>query len=136
MTTSSDFKKQHSWFIKKSTFSIEVIAWEMYENHWIWNVYVYLFQDNKLFNDVESAKNLPFHGGCTFDKFYIKEPALGIKYDWQKIDKSLQVGCDYSHLDDDYFTQCHPDDGVPHAIISDVDCLIQAVEEFNNDIIC
>ena len=135
MTTSSDFKKQHSWFIKKSTFSIEVIAWEMNENHWIWNVYVYLFQDNKLFNDVESAKNLPFHGGCTFDQFCTNEPACGIKYDWQKLDKSLKVGCDYSHLYDDYFNQCHPDDGIPAEIIIDVDRLIQAIEDFNNDII-
>ena len=136
MTTNSDFKKNYSLFIKKPTYSIEVFVWEMDENFWIWNVYVYLLKTNKLFNDVKSAKNLPFHGGCTLDKFFTNEPALGIEYEWQKEDKTLKVGCDYNHLDDDYYNKCNPDNGIPPEIISDVDRLIQAVEEFNNDIIC
>lgn len=90
------------WVKKTSTYSVEVKAWfDSVKWNWNWNVYAHVFSDHALYEDNEALKNLPFHGGCTFDQLKTIKP-LNMEYEWQKESEGKTVGCDYAHLHDDY----------------------------------
>jgi len=119
-------------------FNVQAVGWntlgfrfgsnEMFEK-WNWNVYAHIFEDHPLFNDVESALNLPFHWGATYDQIITHEPARGIQYDFQKVTKCLKVGSDYSHCDDPEDGHQSAFEGVPNYVRSDAEALVKALEE-------
>ena len=96
------------WAKKTGTYSIEVKAWFDSEK-WNWNIYAHIFSGHPLYNDNEALKDLPLHGGCTFDQVRKISP-LEIKCDWQKESEDKTVGCDYAHLHDDYNNHPSPFD--------------------------
>lgn len=67
-----------------------------------WTVYAYIYpkhwyfdkfnKSSIIFDDV--CTNLPLHGGPTFLEFHRGLDAVN----------SVQVGCDYNHYDDEYYT--------------------------------
>lgn len=123
----------YSWTpISTKTFSVEVKCWkfEADADEWRWNVYANIFNNHPLFSNPTAAiDSLAFHGGCTYDKIKTIEPAQGIRYDFERVYKTLVVGCDYSHYRDSYYELCDPKDGVPGSIMSDVAELIQQLSE-------
>ena len=123
-------KPSYEWTIAQNkTFSVTVYAWHRGDDFG-WNVYAHIFESHPLFNDVEAAKALPFHGGCTYDHLLTDEPAGGIQYDWQKVDKTLKVGSDYQHYTDDCFMTCDPADGIPHSIEVDAVKLVITLNQY------
>lgn len=126
-----DLVKKNEWFVQKKTFTIQINAWEISPDNWVWNVYANIFESHPLFSKVEEAIDLPFHGGCTLDELHTTEPASGIIFDWQKVRKTLKVGCDYNHYCDEYFNHYNPDDGIPIQIKKDVELLIAELEANN-----
>lgn len=123
-------KPSYTWTIEKSkTFTVTVHAWHRSDDFG-WNVYATIFENHPLFNNVEAATELPFHGGCTYDHLLTDEPAGGINYNWQKVYKALKVGSDYQHYQDDFFMTCNPADGIPWQIQADAKKLVQALNNY------
>lgn len=119
-------KVAHEWSpCQEKTFSISVRCWLMessFGDKYVWNVYAHIYEGHPLFSDVERAKNLHFHYGCTYDKFVTVEhpEPEATRAAWMKTSRSLKVGSDYSHYQDDVFEASAPHDGVPFAIQRDV----------------
>ena len=122
-------KPSYEWMvIKGKSFGVLIRAWHKYDGLFGWNLYACIYENHPYFDNVEKAINLPFHGGATYDEFLSCEPAQGLRYDWEKVRKCLKVGCDYSHLYDDFFERSNPFDGVPSQIQSDA---LELVEHLN-----
>lgn len=121
------------WAKKTSTYSVEVRAW-FDSTKWNWNVYAHVFNNHALYEDNEALRNLPFHGGCTFDQLKTIKP-LEIKYDWQKEREGKTLGCDYSHIYDDYENHPSPFESafgvIPSPFKYCADELIEALESNN-----
>jgi len=114
------WEEKNHWVKRSDTFSVEIVHWTSkgyinrdggIDHHW--NVYLYVYPSNKLFNklkDCDKAYNTGldnyFHGGATYlDK--------QVNY--------IKVGCDYGHLGDEIYSSSgpenngktlNPDDGV------------------------
>jgi len=99
--------KNELWSKHSDTFSVEVKHWKSGEKN-IWNVYVRLFfmgeKSHPIFNPISNLKNsyevddfISFHGGCTF----MQQVHTTDCFD---SNKSIEIGCDYCHLDDDRFS--------------------------------
>ncbi len=119
----------HEWTpVQEKTFSITVRCWfikgvqDITKDRYCWNVYANIFEEHPQFANVEWAKRLPFHGGCTFDKIITTEYATpeSERAAWMKTYKSVKVGSDYAHCGDEHFEQYAPTDGVPSEIQCDV----------------
>jgi hypothetical protein len=119
------------------TFSVTVKSWKSknyeyqtkgygseFQHHW--NVYGHVFDTHELYKTPELTKELPFHGGCTFDQHKTHQPIGGIRYDWQQVTNTLTVGSDYSHLYD-HFEDFDPKEGIPHSILEDAEELVNAL---------
>jgi hypothetical protein len=100
---------------------------------WGWNVYAHIYESHPLFNDIDEALQLPFHGGCTYDKIITTAPSQGIKYDFEKVTHCLKVGSDYSHLGDEYHDHQSAFDGIPLEMSRDADELIRALQSYVED---
>jgi hypothetical protein len=119
------------------TFSVTVKSWKTKNYEFIekgygsefrhhWNVYANIFHTHPIYETPELAKDLPLHGGCTFDKQTISQPIGGIRYDWQKVSNTLKVGSDYSHYMD-HFEDEDPARGIPHEVFNDAEALVDAL---------
>ena len=126
----------HEWTpVQEKSFSITVRAWfikglpGITDDRHCWNVYANIFDNHPMFSNVEWAKGLPFHGGCTFDKIITTEFATpeAERYDWMKTYKFIKVGSDYAHYGDERFESYSPADGVPSEIQCDVSELAAAL---------
>lgn len=118
--------------VQEKTYSIQIRCWsrdEISEIKRVWNVYALIFDGHPLFNELERAKNLPFHGGCTYDKNITTEHAMpeSERASWMRTSRCLKVGSDYSHYLDDYFESADPSEGVPFEIQKDVQELADAL---------
>lgn len=123
----------HEWnvYADRETFCVSIKAWHrkgvigLSDDEWTWNIYAHIYESHPLFSDPEKALNtLQFHWGATYEKFITVQEARGNKYDWQKDGKTLKIGNDYAHYEDDYFMACHPKDGIPLTIQQDALCLV------------
>ena len=115
----------------EDSYSVTIIAWNRKEalDQWHWNVYAHIYDKHPLFDNPENAvETLPFHCGATYDKIITTEPAQGIKYDWQRINKTLKIGSDYAHIYDNYDNHPSPFEGIPSGIEADALELIGALE--------
>jgi hypothetical protein len=120
-------KPSYEWTIEKTRlFSVTVRSWHTGDGFG-WNVYAYIFEEHPLFNNLEAAYNLPFHGGCTYQQIITTTPPE-MTYDWQKEYKSLKVGSDYQHYMDDHFMLCDPANGIPYEIMRDAETLVQSLQ--------
>ena len=119
------------WAKLTGTFSVEVKAW-FDSGKWHWNVYAHVFNDHKLYDDDNALKNLPFHGGCTYDQVKSFKPLI-MEYDWQKEGESKTVGCDYMHLHDNYENHPSPFDYefgvIPAPFVYCAEALIEELEK-------
>lgn len=108
------------WYVcREKKFTVEVVAWHS-ESGWHWNVYAYVFEGHDLFSRPEVLiGSAPLHGGCTLDKRTTSEPALGIRYDWQRKNTTIQIGSDYGHYGDEAYANFGPEHGIPPAIVDD-----------------
>jgi len=114
-------------FNQHKTFSVTVCAW-ISSDKWNWNVYAYIYKGHPLFNDPRYAiQNLPFHGGCTFDKLLGFYQSGGNEYDSSEPVKTLKLGSDYAHLHDDYDNHPSGFDGIPWTIERDAQELVDAL---------
>tara|TARA_R110002095_G_scaffold210499_1_gene197784 strand:+ start:650 stop:1054 length:405 start_codon:yes stop_codon:yes gene_type:complete len=112
----------------KKTFSVTIKAFQSLDK-WNWNVYANIFESNELFNDLDNAFNLPFHGGCTYDQIKTLTPARGIQYSWQKEEKTLVLGSDYAHLHDNHDNHPSPFDRIPYEVLKDAKELVDALNQ-------
>lgn len=121
---------RHEWFSKHRTFGILVSCHPSYaDEEWCWCLYALIYDNHPQFNNVAGlVENLPWHGGCTYEERFIQEPARGIRWDWQRKGEFLKIGCDYSHLNDEYYRQSDPHNGIPGSIQSDAQELFDALE--------
>jgi len=117
------------WYVYRSgAFTVEIAAWRYTASgdEWTWGVYAHIFDTHPKFNDPRAIyENAPFHGGCTFEARRTHEPALGYRYDWQKMRETLVFGSDYAHYGDDYYQRSDPKDGIPGGILSDAESLVR-----------
>ncbi len=125
----NDLQPLHNWWYRQDSYLIEVQCTKRL-GEYIWTIYAYIYDKHPLFHEPDLAKNLPFHGGCTFDVKVIYTPLKGVQYDWQKTSETVKVGADYNHDGDYYFTTCNPVDGIPYRIINDINDLSQALEQY------
>ena len=121
------------YIAREGSFTVSAKAWwqkptrgEEHKTGWNWNVYAYVFDKHPMFKDDEKLKDLPLHGGCTFDELVIQQP-LEIKYDFQSIKTKKVVGSDYSHLYDDHNNHESPFDGIPCYVLRDAEELVKAL---------
>lgn len=122
-------KPSYEWTIHQSkTFSVTVRSWHRHDGFG-WNVYANIYDTHPMFGNVEWAMNLPLHGGCTLDQLITIAPSQGIKYDWQREQKTLKVGSDYQHYGDEYFMHFDPLQGIPSSILRDANELVQCLQE-------
>lgn len=114
------FNPSVEWKLKQhKTFSVTANAW-MSGDKWNWNVYALIYESHPLFNEPGYAiQNLPFHGGCTFDKVITFAQSGGNEYDKRDPVKTLKLGSDYAHLNDDYDNHPSGFDGIPYNIERD-----------------
>ena len=102
------------WVEKNKDYSVEVKAW--FNGKWNWNIYAYVFDTFPKYDDDDYLLELPMAGGCTYDKLVNRQPIKGIKYDFQKVEKSKVIGCDFAHSWDDYDNHPSPFDYEPGLI--------------------
>lgn len=120
--------KAVEWVIYKDrNFSVYVRGWKSGEE-FKWNVYGCIFDTHPLFGKVEAMKSMPLHGGPTYDRLIVAEPAEGIKYEWQRVEKSYKIGSDYSHAFDNYEESSY-EDGIPPMIRHDAEELAKYLFE-------
>lgn len=116
-----EYSKTVSFWVKKGKgYTVEVRCWPWSGTEWAWNVYAHVFPDHPLFENPNMLIDLaPLSGGCTLGQEKTIMPIGGVKYDWQKIEKSLTVGCDYKHIWDDDYSMFGPERGIPKKIEMD-----------------
>lgn len=117
-------QKSVEWGIYRGKkFTVFIRGWKSGEE-FHWNVYACIFEGHPFFGNGDAMFSMPLHGGPTYDRFIIAEPVEGIKYAWQRIEKSYKIGSDYSHYGDNY-EHCSYDDGIPPMIRHDAEELAQ-----------
>jgi len=70
-----------------------------------WALYVYIYPNHTMFQEFDgnthiyqkACENMPLHGGCSYVRYHLDEK------DKTK-PSSVQVGCDYNHLHDEFYT--------------------------------
>jgi len=116
----NDPQKAIEWGIYKDrNFSVIVRGWKS-GDEFKWNVYANIFDTHPLFGNVEAMMSMPLHGGPTYDRVITQEPAGGIKYTWQKVEKMYKIGSDYQHYQDHY-DDYNYEDGIPPLIRNDAE---------------
>lgn len=124
----------YEWNVYRGkTFTVQVRCWRFpSEDKFTWNVYAYIYEKHPLFSQVEYAMdNLYFHAGATLEEMHTIAPALGIRYDWQRENRTLKLGSDYQHLHDNYFRECDPQYGIPYDIQRDAELLTEQLFNYN-----
>jgi hypothetical protein len=117
-------RKSIEWTIHQGKdFSVTVRGWTTQglngvENRW--NVYANVFDNHPFFGKIDALLSLHFHGGPTFEKLITTEPAQGVRFDFERINKTYKIGSDYSHAWDNY-EHCAIDDGIPPMILQDAE---------------
>jgi len=120
---------------QEKSFSITVRCWAregvagIMEPAAVWNVYANIYDNHPMFSEPERARNLPFHGGCTYDKYVTHEFATpeAERSQWMRTSRALKVGSDYAHYGDDQYESAMPSDGIPWSIRRDVEDLAEAL---------
>lgn len=121
-------QKAVEWTIyKDSNFSVSVRGWKD-SVEFKWNVYAHIFDTHPLFGKVEVMMCIPLHGGPTYDRLLVSEPAGGIQYDWQRVERTYKIGSDYQHAGD-YYEECSYEDGIPPMIRHDAEELAKYLFE-------
>ena len=121
-------QKAVEWVIYKDrNFSVFVRGWKS-GDEFKWNVYACIFDTHPFFGNVDAMMSIPLHGGPTYDRVISQEPAGGIKYDWQKVEKFYKIGSDYQHYND-YYDDCSYEDGIPPMIRHDAEQLAEFLFE-------
>lgn len=108
-------------------FSVFIRAWKS-GDEFKWNVYACIFEGHPLFGNVDAMMCMPLHGGPTYDRVITQEPARGVEYDWQSVEKSYKIGSDYSHYQDNYENDSY-DHGIPPMIRHDAEELAKHLFE-------
>lgn len=111
-------RKAIEWVIYEDrNFRVLIRGWNR-GDEFKWNVYAFIFDTHPLFGKIDALMCAPFHGGVTYDTLITHEPARGIQYNWQKVDKFYKIGSDYSHHGD-YYENDSYEDGIPPMIRHD-----------------
>lgn len=95
-----------------------------------WCVYAYIYQQHPLFANFEgdglfqdAALTLPLHGGPTLLRWH---------HDNEGNRTSIQVGADYDHMDDEFYTYlCVEDDA--RSVFNDAEKLVSYLDARNHD---
>lgn len=118
----------YEWTVfQEKSFSVQVRGWGT-EGNFKWNVYALIFDNHPLFNNVDAALCLHFHGGPTYDKIITTDEAQGYQYNWQKQSKVLKIGSDYAHAYD-CFEDDDPKGGIPFSVQWDAQKLAEELHE-------
>jgi len=114
------WKSKKTWKKRGTDFLIEVSCHSVdmpeepccfdSEGPYRWAVYAYIYPKHPLFGEFEldsiyqeQTSRMPFHGGCSYLRHHLMmSDAIEIT--------SVQVGADYNHLHDDYYTRVSPDE--------------------------
>lgn len=122
--------------VREKLFSVSIKAWRIIapdlahdlQGEWRWNVYAHVRPGHPLYGDIHTLLDLPLHGGPNLDEKRMTEPLRGTEHAWQGRHEVAVIGCDYGHLGDEYFSACHPQDGVPISIQHDVRLLAEVLD--------
>lgn len=122
------------WWSRVTHYS-EELGYFVVGRDWNWNVYVNIFENNHLFKDYQKVLDeAPFSGGVTFEGKETREPLGGIKYEWQRVTKTIKIGSDYSHIWDRCTKDMSPDKGIPAHIEKDALELVDWMEKHSYDV--
>jgi hypothetical protein len=124
----------YEWDLPVDNFKLQVRAHKTYTGYG-WCLYVFFYDDFFYFDKLDVLiEELDWNGGCTFSKSCIESSVA--KYYPRNIYRQyyrqyrereyLRIGCDYQHSFNN-LSHCNPVDGIPDAILQDVEVLIQQI---------
>lgn len=98
-----NWRKKNTWVKRHNNFTVEVSRHSdpdiFGEEHHIWCVYAYIHKSHPHFKKFvgedtcqDATDFMPLHGGCSYLKYLNNG-------------NCVQVGCDYNHYRDDYYTK-------------------------------
>ena len=129
----SDWKRKDVWKRYGRDFMVEISRHEeSADEHWEsfcdaqgphrWCVYAYIYPKHPHFANFdgdqmwqEAASCLPFHGGPSFLRYHYQADGAAT---------SVQVGADYNHLHDSYYTRCATEKEA-YTVFADAEDLFQ-----------
>lgn len=141
---SKKWKHKDLWRISCANFTVEITRHSVKsfinEGYSVnaWCIYGYIYPEHPVFSKIEpngslwqeELNNMMLHGGCSFLKTH--------KTDDGKI-TSIQIGCDYSHEEDEYFSNLKTKKEAKR-IFSDAEKLINWLNSYkersDNETIC
>jgi len=97
---------------------------DVIENKWC--LYAYIYPKHELFSkfdassdiNCDAARFFDWHGGCTFLRMHMSGDDC----------TSVQIGCDYNHLDDDRYLEMSNFDEASDSVFADAARLISVLE--------
>lgn len=103
-----EWLEKNSWVKRSDTFSVEIVHWTSkpyqdfdkdpnFEEH-RWNVYLYIYPTNKLFDKIKKCNCIYDKELNLFDNLFHRGITL-----FSKDDFSVKIGSDYGHLYDELF---------------------------------
>jgi len=131
-----EFKHKDVWTTHGKGFCVEVVRWErelsISEESWsisdtnIWNIYAYIYPSHTLFNKLKRVKRA---GDCyKFGIPFTRDISYFNKNQRENKICSIQIGNDYNHLGDEYFTRCSTKDEAS-SIFFDAEELFKYLEK-------
>ena len=123
------YTEKHEWRLRGTGFTAVVSKHEVTgvfdEGDHRWCVYAYIYPSHPYFKEFSgtniwqpATEPMPLHGGCTY-LYYHRNHDGTIT--------SIQVGCDYNHLGDEYFTHAATKEAA-HQVFKDAESLFNWLE--------
>lgn len=115
------------WKQHEKGFTIELVNWRhQIDDQEKWNIYVYVYPTHKWYQnnidmlkngayyDLDQSSSPPFHGGITRCEIH---------------PQSIEIGCDYQHLGDEFYAI----ESDPHTFEYDINLLINWFNDYNSN---
>ena len=112
------YNRLHQYSIIVSCHQVEKTSFG--DGPYRWCIYVQYQEGSKIDISIKDINDIPLHWGVSYDRRIYTKP-FEKKYDWQHESKSVKIGADYNHCNDQMYTRCDPLDGIPRSILNDVD---------------
>ena len=128
-----EWKRKDLWSRRGRDFCVEISHREEERVGWSgrhrWNIYAYIYPKHHLFDAFDgdsmfqqATENLPMHGGPSSLQWHRDNTGTLC---------SVQVGCDYNHIDDEAFT--HTDVESAESVFRDAEILFAHLQEGQDD---
>lgn len=132
-----NLKHADKWTVEGNGFAIEVSRHDTYGGENGWCLYAVIRKGHPLFDllnvegkrdwEIDAINSMPLHGGCTYFEPIVHakdgDGLYGRNYKRGEI-HAFKVGCDYSHLHDEWFRQAKTK-GDAGRVFADAECLFE-----------